>query len=378
MRMITGNEFNYGSYGIHQSAINTSQANSGSLVVNNQFNNQRSYGAYFLYDKNLKLRNNSVGDSPTYGFYLQSCDDELEISGNKVNANTYAVYLYSCTGGSGLDKERGLVANNFIYTGSSGVYSLYSYSNTDIDFYHNSVNCLSNNASSSSFYIYAGSDMNIVNNIFLHKGSGYAYYVYTPGAVNTSNYNDLYAYGANLGYWNGNTADLAAFRLASSKEANAVSTNPGFLSNTDMHAVSALLDSAGTPLSRVMVDIDGEMRHALFPDIGADEFDSTAVVGIEDEHLVQNAIPDEFHLYNNYPNPFNPVTYIKYDLPAAVHVKLEVYNTLGQLVTVLVDARQNAGIHILPFNAVNLATGTYFYRIQTETDIEVRKMILNK
>ncbi len=377
-RYIAGNEFNSGSYGIYHTGYSANQPNRGVVVMDNQFNNQRSYSGYFTYDFDLKLMNNTISGAQSYGFYLQNCDGELEVIGNRITALTYPIYIYNSTGGTGQVVERGLVANNFIHT-SSGMYSLYSYNNTNIDFYHNSINNLSTNASSSSFYVYAGSGLNVVNNIFLNKGQGYAYNVQSPNSIARSDYNDMYVYGNNVGAW-GSTqaATLEDFRQISLTDSNSVSVNPGFQSDTEMYAVSAVLDSAATPLARVLHDIDGEVRDAMYPDIGADEFDSTAVVGIDEDRLAQNIIPKAFRIYNNYPNPFNPATTIKYDLPKAEHVRLEVYNILGQMVAKLVDQQQSAGTYVYRFDGRSLSSGTYFFRIQAGEHNVVRKMILSK
>ena len=68
-------------------------------------------------------------------------------------------------------------------------------------------------------------------------------------------------------------------------------------------------------------------------------------------------------LYQNYPNPFNPESTIRYDLPQAAHVRLELYNIVGERVMVLVDSRQVAGPHAVRLSAGALSSGTYFYRI---------------
>ena len=144
-----------------------------------------------------------------------------------------------------------------------------------------------------------------------------------------------------------------------------------------MHTSASALDSAATPLTLVPFDIDMGMRDAMYPDIGADEFDTTTV-GIEDDMLTGNNLPKEFRMYDNYPNPFNPVTNIKYDLPEAAHVRLEVYNILGQLVKVLIDQNQPAGSHVYKFDAVSLSSGMYFYRINAGKYHVVQKMILQR
>lgn len=81
----------------------------------------------------------------------------------------------------------------------------------------------------------------------------------------------------------------------------------------------------------------------------------------------ESTIPLEFSLAQNYPNPFNPSTIIQYTLKEKGSVKLAVYNVLGQLVTNLVDQEQEAGVYKYNFNASNLASGAYFYRISVKT-----------
>jgi flagellar hook assembly protein FlgD len=83
-------------------------------------------------------------------------------------------------------------------------------------------------------------------------------------------------------------------------------------------------------------------------------------------------------LYQNYPNPFNPSTIITYSLALHLHVCLSIYNTLGQLVTTLVQGEQDAGYHSVRFDGSNLASGVYFYRLQAGTYVETKKLLLLK
>ncbi len=91
-----------------------------------------------------------------------------------------------------------------------------------------------------------------------------------------------------------------------------------------------------------------------------------------------NTIPKEFSLHQNYPNPFNPTTNISFELPFPSKVKVNVYNQLGQLIATIADREYSAGTHQLYFNAGNLASGIYYYRIKAGSYIQTKKMILIK
>lgn len=88
--------------------------------------------------------------------------------------------------------------------------------------------------------------------------------------------------------------------------------------------------------------------------------------------------PSQLVLHQNYPNPFNPTTHIVYTLPNANYVTLRVYNVLGQLISTLVNKRQSAGEHTINFDAPDLPSGMYLYRLKTGTHTETQKMMLIK
>ena len=100
---------------------------------------------------------------------------------------------------------------------------------------------------------------------------------------------------------------------------------------------------------------------------------------VPDGELVDQDIPMEFSLGQNYPNPFNPSTNIEYALPEAVDVRLEIFNMLGQRVAVLVDAQQQAaGRYTMNFDASNLTSGVYIYRLTAGSFTQTQKMMLVK
>jgi len=89
-------------------------------------------------------------------------------------------------------------------------------------------------------------------------------------------------------------------------------------------------------------------------------------------------IKSDFQLIQNYPNPFNPTTTLKFELPRASLVNLSVYNSLGQLVEVLVHGNYEVGVHEIVFDAFNLASGIYFSVLKVENNLLKQKMVLIK
>jgi len=90
------------------------------------------------------------------------------------------------------------------------------------------------------------------------------------------------------------------------------------------------------------------------------------------------ALPNNYVLEQNYPNPFNPVTNIKYSIPKAGFVTLKVYNLLGQEVATIFEGNQNAGNYIATFDASNLSSGVYMYRLESENVSITKKLVLIK
>jgi hypothetical protein len=97
-------------------------------------------------------------------------------------------------------------------------------------------------------------------------------------------------------------------------------------------------------------------------------------LSVNDER--NSEMPQSFVLYQNYPNPFNPSTLISYQLPASGFVTLKVFDVLGREIEMLVHERQNAGNHSVQFNATNLPSGVYFYRLEAGRYHATRKLAL--
>jgi Secretion system C-terminal sorting domain len=91
-----------------------------------------------------------------------------------------------------------------------------------------------------------------------------------------------------------------------------------------------------------------------------------------------NQVADVYKLEQNYPNPFNPATSILFSIPKEGNVKLAVFDVLGREVTTLVNEVKTAGSHVVNFNASNLSSGVYIYRIEAGTFKDAKKMLLVK
>jgi hypothetical protein len=100
--------------------------------------------------------------------------------------------------------------------------------------------------------------------------------------------------------------------------------------------------------------------------------------GIVDVDDLNFDVPTQYTLGNNYPNPFNPTTTINFTLPEQAKVKVTVYDAIGNELEIISDNIMNAGSHEVKWNATNYASGIYFYKLEANNFVQVRKMALMK
>jgi hypothetical protein len=89
-------------------------------------------------------------------------------------------------------------------------------------------------------------------------------------------------------------------------------------------------------------------------------------------------LPETYALEQNYPNPFNPSTTIRFSIPVQQHVTLKIYNVLGQEIATLVDDNVVAGKHVVQWQPEQIASGTYFYRLEAGSFRDSRKVVYLK
>ena len=170
--------------------------------------------------------------------------------------------------------------------------------------------------------------------------------------------------------------------LSGGGEALYLYTNTGFLVDSltynDKAPWPVEADGNGSSLELVNPKVDNSDGVNWKASIGhgtPGTINSNYIVKVEDTHLL---IPEKFALLPNFPNPFNPVTRISWQLAVVGHVNLSIYNSLGQKVCTLISKKQNAGEHFVEWDASGFASGIYFYRLQSGSNIQVKKMLLIK
>jgi hypothetical protein len=130
----------------------------------------------------------------------------------------------------------------------------------------------------------------------------------------------------------------------------------------------------------LLLRFDGKLDDPGMLNLGGFFYDvyRMPILAIETSVPLDRALPEAFVLQQNYPNPFNPATQIRYALPQSGLVRLVVYNVLGQEVARLVDGHQDAGFHLVRWNADGMASGIYYYKLSAAGFSDVRKMLLVK
>ena len=263
------------SYGEQWNTFNNNQINGGYYVV-------YLSGTYSNPEFGNVLSHNMIDSGGYMGVYA-NYQDSLIITANNIvmPAGYYGIYLnYLYANGGGTDSS--LVSNNFITTQNSYGYTMYAYYTAMLNVYNNSF--YSSNTTSYYYEVYlynymSGFINNFADNVVSNDNGGALVYAYN---VSYSDFNDWYGTGSSYGYWQGTgCSSLSDIQSANSMDANSVSGDPYYNSSStgDLHATSSstIISNDGVPLSVVPTDIDGDPRSKTKPDMGADEFGSSAI-----------------------------------------------------------------------------------------------------
>lgn len=283
--MIKNSTLNNGTVGVQFFGRNTSIRSYNVSAVNNTIDSSYLYGIY----SNFMNVGDIVGNKINMKFASNANSEGLRISFSKYNSNINAnkivgagyrgINLTTVEGVTFINMANNMICGGFKTTGN-GV-GIYFNEVNKVNLYHNSVyydkssTLIPNN--SAAFFLAAGSNVSLFNNIFYNSGNGYAFYVSNPTSLRASNNNIYYTDGnpnTNLfAYWNADRADLATLKnVMQGFETNSLEINPNFVSSTDLHTTNTALEGKGLYFDNITTDFDGQARNPLGPDIGADEF----------------------------------------------------------------------------------------------------------
>lgn len=305
--IIKGNMFLNGSYGIYLTG-NSNNKETFNTISGNYFTGQSAYGIYANYQKNLIIEKNIVEnnyqlDIDYYGINIYYNTDSTIIRNNIINIErdyySYGLYM------SGSDN---FIFNNFISLKSNTYHSngIYGLGN-DSKCYYNSVNIYGSSSPVAINVTYNTTNAQIKNNIFANHAGGYALKCWYGGSqILSADFNNLYSNGGYIADWlDVDIVDLSEWQTASGFGSNSISSNPNFVSNTDLHTSNILFNEAATPVSEVTDDIDGELRDATNPDIGADEFTSAtfslgddATVCVDAEYKIDAGVGFDTYMWS--------------------------------------------------------------------------------
>ncbi len=333
--------------------------NSNSLIMNNVFTNGivgNGYvlGGYILSKnssltiKNNRFENGYVGFAEPAGFFVSVNSDNIIESNIIINPSMG--YCYTCAAISILDGSDCIVRNNLILQAHGDGYGAVVASESQYVSYNNTF------VSNSGGYANLSSD-GIVSNDIIYASSN-AVYIDSNSNIQVT-YSDIEGGWAGIGN---------------------IDTDPLF---ADPDNGDFTLQEGSPCIDAGIADLDGDGEEDIAyyngsaPDMGAFESPYTATVAIDDD-----IIPYKFALHPPFPNPFNPITTIRFSVPVwAIHelpIRLHIYEITGRVVEILVDGKIERGQHEIQWNASRHASGVYFAELVSGNHRKVQKLILLK
>ena len=310
---ISNNQLLNGYYGIYFYA-SSSNMETGNQFINNQVEDFYYYGIYNYYQYDNTVSGNYVhqsqsGSSTGYNIYLRYCDGPFNVESNTVyddagSSSFYGLYIYYCDADAAAPA---LVANNMVSNnGNTGTsYGIYAYYSNHINIYHNSV-MINTGGTTYGAYLYGSSSSGVYdfknNNIVNMEGDRALYGTSSVLPNLTSSNNNLYTTGTSLCYFSSSYATIADWQTQ--YPGDVLNTDGGYLAADNLHSNSLALDGGAMPIAGITTDIDGELRDATNPDVGADEYtlanDDAALTALPGITAVCPGINDVVATISNY------------------------------------------------------------------------------
>jgi parallel beta-helix repeat protein len=322
------------------------------IVTNNIIKNQKNNGIYFSSCQGISIKSNSITsikstnyDVSAFGIGLEYAKD-FEVSNNVVYSSfCYGILLKNCSNTSLLKR---VISNNFVTTkidpyGMSG--KALNIEGTDYaDIIFNSLRLIGGDTGMTSYGLSVSgcSNINVVNNI-IHNNETYAVNLDSKTGISTWDYNYLFGSSTYFAKYNNTTySSLNAWQSASTLDVHSVTGTLTFVSASDLHVNSTVVNNKGTVWASILTDIDNETRSLSTPDMGADEF--TIATDVNDLSYDQSLLI--------YPNPSNGIIYIKQESLLNNKIELQIYSITGKLILNEKNLQINKPIDLSHFSGI--------------------------
>lgn len=372
------NVFLNGSYGLYLEGQGSGAGflHTGNKVMGNHFLNQYHTAVRLAYQDAPEFVSNRISTNSTYhsyqGLWAFYCTNGTQVLRNRFEIVTGKALYFSNSSGSSI--ARSLVANNFVAHGGLAGNALLFENSHSSNIYFNSVNAYNVSSDVRLLQIsgLSTSQLHIANNNLQSSGTGYVYYIdpNTNAAIAYCNYNNIKNNGSSFSFFksNGAQSNLGAWQTATGFDQNSMAVNPSYVSNIDLHLLSDSLDKKGTnalmpPL--VALDIDGNTRSTLIPDIGAHEIFlddlSIGLVSVSDSSICEGELVTvTLGLVNRGNFIFNGDVELNYTIGSVISRSASYYgisllpmDTLSKVI-VLYDTLLQAGIYpVVAWNNVS-------------------------
>lgn len=260
---ITNNLLRNGSYSIRFTGSALGSQAYNNVIENNTIEGFYYGGMHLTRQNNLQVNGNKISSinalSTSNGIYMSEVNQLTAERNNIYGAFQYGMYLEKV---QAVSTNPSSIVNNFISTVSNSGSSMHCAYGENLNVYHNSL------LQRGSGKVFGNTNytpsMTLRNNILANYGGGYVYNYYN---IYNSDYNILYTTGPTFS----NYGSYSTLQTSYNTELHSYNLDPQYMSESNLHVFHQSVNNTGTPIG-IMVDIDGENRDSLLPDIGADEF----------------------------------------------------------------------------------------------------------
>lgn len=358
MGMVGGSTSIYRAAGIVLPGNISNTLINGNKIHDFYYSGTDGYGNYGITLSSPSVTGTTISNNMIYAIK----GDGYDPSGSAISDNPYGIYINGSAGTKIYFNSINMSGNTLNYNNAIAAGICVSSTSTNLD--------IRNNAISNSMALKPASTVSGVKTYGIYSAATADNFT----GINNNAY-DITGTTPQIGFLGVNCPTITDWQTATGKELNSSTGTISFLTSTDLHlandpALNSIIISKGQAIVDVTADFDGEARNSTQPFIGCDE---NIALGINTA-----TVPAHDELSQNYPNPFNPETVISFALANDANINLTVYNVKGEVVKTLVNSSMKAGQHRVTFNALNLNSGVYIYKLTTPERSMTKKMIMVK